>query len=67
MDIEKFRTAAVALLGFLASALAAGILPSPYDQWAAIVLAIASVLGVHVSSVGHARAEVRRAGEAQGL
>jgi hypothetical protein len=43
-DARKFG---VGLLGALATAAAAGLVPAPYDRWAPVVIALATALGVY--------------------
>jgi len=44
---QRARKFLVALLGFAASAVAAGIVPEPYDQWVTVAVAGLTALGVY--------------------
>jgi len=43
----RYRKGLVAAAGLLAQAVAAGIIPAPYDKWAAIFLAALTAAGVY--------------------
>ena len=47
MSLAKVRKLVVAGIGALAQAVAAGLLPAKYEAWGAVILALATALGVY--------------------
>jgi hypothetical protein len=45
--MSKYRKGIVAAAGALASAVAAGLVPDPWDKWAMVVLAVCTAMGVY--------------------
>lgn len=47
LNLAQIRKTLVGLAGALATAVAGGFIPAPYDKWASIAMAVLTALGVY--------------------